>query len=138
MPAEDGLRLHQDEGLAPSGPGSREPDPEDAIRGPKRNSPPSALAIEDEQLVAKVRYLGLKGSPGPEERRECGEDGQRGRGHRGISLAHGAEKSHDYGADRIFGRDKPSPSRAPEVSNSTPRAPRLKDAPNRGETLAEP
>jgi glutamate-1-semialdehyde aminotransferase len=54
--------------------------------------------------VAKGEYLSLKCSPAPEERRECGEDGQKGTRHREFSLTHRAEKFNDYAADGIFGR----------------------------------
>lgn len=56
--------------------------------------------------MAKGKYLGLKRSPAPEERRECGEDGQKGGRHRGISLTYGAGKFNDYAVDGILGRDR--------------------------------
>ena len=56
--------------------------------------------------MAKGKYLGLKCSPAPEERREYGEDGQKGRRHRRFSLTHRAGKFNDYAADGIFGRHR--------------------------------
>ena len=106
MPSDDGLRLNDHEPATPSGPNSREPGLEDAIRGSKGNSLSSAPAVEDEPLVTKRKHPGLKGSPAPEERRERGEEGQKGRRHRGISLTHCARKFNDYTDDGILGRDR--------------------------------
>jgi hypothetical protein len=46
VPAEDGLRLDQDESLAPSGPELGEPDPHQSIGRPKLCSPLSANVSE--------------------------------------------------------------------------------------------
>lgn len=56
--------------------------------------------------MAKGVYLSLKCSPAPEERRECGEDGQKGSRHREFSLTHRAGKFNDYAADGIFERHR--------------------------------
>ena len=56
--------------------------------------------------MAKGKYLGLQRCPAPEERQECGEDGQKSRRHRGVSFTHRARKFNDYGADGILGRDR--------------------------------
>ncbi len=53
VPAEDGLRLDEDESLAPSGPDPGEVGPQESIGGLKRDAPSRALALEDEELLAQ-------------------------------------------------------------------------------------
>jgi hypothetical protein len=52
VPAEDGLRLNEDESATPSGPDLREVGPQESIGGPKRDAPSRALALENEELMA--------------------------------------------------------------------------------------
>ena len=59
VPAEDGLRLDQDESLAPSGPDPGQPDPQNAVGIPKPNRLPGVLALQDEELMAKSGHLGM-------------------------------------------------------------------------------
>ena len=66
VPAEDGLRLNEDESATPSGPDLREVGPQESIGGPKRDAPSRALALENEELMAQGEYLGLERSPAAE------------------------------------------------------------------------
>jgi hypothetical protein len=59
VPADHGLRAHEEESLTPSRPKLRKPGPEHAVRGLKVDAPSGALALEDEQLVAKREKLGF-------------------------------------------------------------------------------
>jgi hypothetical protein len=63
-PGDHGVRLHDDEGPAPSGPNPREPGPEDAIGRQDAKSPGCSLV--DTELVTKRQDLGLHGGVGPE------------------------------------------------------------------------
>jgi len=67
VPAENGLRLDEDESLPPSGPELGEPNPHQSIGGPKLGSPPCALPFEDEELVAEGLHLGVERSAAPEQ-----------------------------------------------------------------------
>ncbi len=53
VPAQDGLRLDEDESVTPSGPDPGEVGPQESIEGPKRDAPSHALALEDEELMAQ-------------------------------------------------------------------------------------
>jgi hypothetical protein len=59
VPADDGLRLHQDENRVPVGPDPGEPDPEDAVTGTEPR--PLRRALEDGELVAKGEVFGGQG-----------------------------------------------------------------------------
>ena len=59
VPADHGLRAHEEESLRPSRPKARKPGPEHPVRGLKVDAPSGALALEDEQLVAKRENLRL-------------------------------------------------------------------------------
>ena len=59
VPADHGLRAHEKESLTPSRPKLRKPGPEHPVRGLKVDAPSGALALEDEQLVAKRENLRL-------------------------------------------------------------------------------
>ena len=87
VPAEHGFRLDEDESLTPFGPELGEPDPHQSIGGPKLGSPPRALALEDEELMAEGEHLGLECGPATEQRSERRKSGQKGRDHRRSSLA---------------------------------------------------
>ena len=52
MPAEDGLRLDEDESIPPPGPEPREAGPQEPIGGVELDPSARALAVEDEELVA--------------------------------------------------------------------------------------
>jgi hypothetical protein len=52
MPAENGLRLDENESSMPAGPATREPGPQESIGATKLDSPSRELALEDENLVA--------------------------------------------------------------------------------------
>ncbi len=82
MPAENGLRLDQDESLAPSGPDSEEPDPQKPVGDPKRDAHPGTLALEDQELMAEGEHLGLECGTAAEPGSERRENGQKGRDHR--------------------------------------------------------
>ncbi len=66
VPAEDGIRLDEDESATPSGPDPGELGPQESIGGPKRDTPSRALALENEELMAQGEYLGLERSPAAE------------------------------------------------------------------------
>ena len=66
VPAEDGLRLDEDERATPSGPDPGEVGPQEPIEGPKRDSFSRALALENEELMAQRESLGLERSPATE------------------------------------------------------------------------
>ena len=51
MPADDRVRLDEDQGGTPGGPEAGEPGPEEAVRGVKPGS--TRLAGEDSELLAK-------------------------------------------------------------------------------------
>ena len=87
VPAEDGLRLDEDESATPSGPELGEPDSHESIGGSKRDAPSRALALEDEELMAEGEHLGLECGPATEQRSERRKSGQKGRDHRRSSLA---------------------------------------------------
>jgi hypothetical protein len=70
MPADDGLRLDEDESALPSGPAVRERGPQKPIGGSKLDSSSRALALENEKLVAKGEHLGVECSSAPDERTE--------------------------------------------------------------------
>ncbi len=106
MPAEDGLRLDQDKSLAPSGPELGEPDPHQAIGGPKLSSPPRALALEDEELMAQGEHLGLECGPAAEQRSERRKSGQKGRSHAAVRLTQPPGFLNDHGPDQILGRHR--------------------------------
>ncbi len=106
VPAEDGLRLDQDESLAPSGPELGEPDPQQSIGGPKLGSPPRALALEDEELMAQGEHLGLECGPAAEQRSERCENGQNGRDHHRSSLRQAREILNDDRPDQFLGRHR--------------------------------
>ena len=82
MPAENGLRLDQDESLAPFGPDPGEPDPQKPVGGPKRDAHPGPLALEDQELMAEGEHLGLECGTAAEPGSERRENGQKGRDHR--------------------------------------------------------
>jgi hypothetical protein len=66
MPTDHGLRAHEKESSAPSRPKPRQPGPEHPVGALKVDSPSGALALEDEQLVAKRQNLGLELRARPE------------------------------------------------------------------------
>ncbi len=113
VPAEDRLGLDQDESLAPSGPELREPDPHQSIGGPKLGSPPRALALEDEELMAQGEYLGLECGPAAEQRSERRKSGQKGRSHAGVRLTQTPGFLNDHGPDQILGRESGADARNP-------------------------
>ena len=59
MPADDGLWLHEDEGVQAVGPQTVEPDPKCPVEGSEPR-PPVLLSPEDCQLVAKGQNLELE------------------------------------------------------------------------------
>jgi hypothetical protein len=73
-PGNDRLRLNEDEGIAPAGPESGEPGPEEAIGLPDTKS--IGCSLVDSELLPKGKDLGLHGSARselvPEER--CDEE----------------------------------------------------------------
>ncbi len=106
MPAQDGLRLDEDERTAPSGPEPREVGPQKSIGGPKPDGPSRALALEDEELVAEGEHLGVERSSAPDERPERGKNSPKGRGHPRLSLTYLVENLNVFTADHVFGKDR--------------------------------
>ncbi len=101
VPAEDGLRLDEDESATPSGPELGEPDPHESIGGPKQDAPSRALALEDEELMAQSEHLGLECGPPAEHGSERCESGQKGRNHRRGSLGQSRKSSITTGQTRF-------------------------------------
>ncbi len=67
MPADDGLRLHDDEGVQATGPQTIEPDPECPVERCERGSRLS-LSPQDRHLMAEGQDLELKLGSGPKPR----------------------------------------------------------------------
>ena len=66
------LRPDQDEGLAPLGPEAMKGNPQESVRGPKRDS--SSLGpLENGQLVAKSQDLNLQRGSCPKGRGQPGK-----------------------------------------------------------------
>jgi len=80
VPADHGLGADKEQSLAPSRPKPRKQGPEHPVGALKVDSPSGALALEDEQPVAKGEDLSVERSSGPEKRAERCEKGQEGRG----------------------------------------------------------
>jgi hypothetical protein len=59
VPADHGLRAHEKESLTLFQPKPRKPGPE-SVGGLNVDAPSGALALEEEQLVAKREYLALE------------------------------------------------------------------------------
>ena len=81
--------------------------PHQPIGRPKLGSPPSALALENEGLMAEGRHLGLGCGPAPEQEPERCESGQKGGSHAGVGLTHPP-------AIPQCSRDSPDPRKAQE------------------------
>jgi hypothetical protein len=64
MPGDDGLWLHDDEGIQALGPKTVEPNPKYPVEG-REPRPPVLLSLEDGQLVAKGHDLKLELRTGP-------------------------------------------------------------------------
>jgi hypothetical protein len=103
VPAEDGLRLDEDESSTPSGPATREPRPQESIRAAKLDSPSRELALEDEELMAEREHLGLECGPAAEQRSERRKSGKKGRCHAGVRLTQTPGFLNDHGPDQILG-----------------------------------
>ena len=55
MPADDGLRFHNDEGVSPAGPNVAQDGPEEPVeRGQRRSRP---FALENSDLLAEGEYF---------------------------------------------------------------------------------
>ena len=65
LPGDHGRRLNKDQGVPPSGPVTREPRPEDAVRGANLQSPHQSLV--DRQLMSQSDDLGLQRESRPEQ-----------------------------------------------------------------------
>ena len=105
VPAEDGLRLDEDESATPSGPELGEPDPHESIGGPKQDAPSRALALNDEALMAQSEHLGLECGPAAEHGSERCENGEKSRDHRRGTLGQIQEILNNDGPDQIHGRE---------------------------------
>jgi hypothetical protein len=68
VPADHGLRADEEESLTPSRPKPRKPGPEHPVGGLKVDALSGALALEDEQLLAKRENLGLQLRARPQQR----------------------------------------------------------------------
>src|SRR5450631_1684667 len=82
MPANDGGGLHDHEGAAPSGPGTNEPDPEEAV-GPVEQRTRSAT-LKNGKLLTEGEVLKSEVGPGSERRPGCGKYGEQERKHAAI------------------------------------------------------
>jgi hypothetical protein len=100
-------RLDPDESLAPPGPELGEPDPHQSIGGRKRGSPPSALALEDEELRAEAEPLGLECGPTAEQRSERRKSGHKGRSHTGVRWTQTPGFLNDDGLSRLLAGSLP-------------------------------
>ena len=72
MPSDNRLGLDQDEGLAPLGPEAKKGDPQESVRGPKRDSFSLGL-LENGQLVAESQDLNLQRGSCPKGRGQPGK-----------------------------------------------------------------
>src|SRR5262249_51624836 len=76
MPADDGLRLDDDESGTPAAPELGQPCPEEPIRSGELRS--FSGALQDAELMAQSQDLELKGCSGAERRQngrqQCGEN----------------------------------------------------------------
>ncbi len=89
-----------------SGPDPGEVGPQESIGGPKRDVPSRALALEDEELMARGEHLGLERGSAAERGPERCEDGQKGGDHRRSSLGQVRETLNDDGPDQFLGRHR--------------------------------
>ena len=69
LPADHRPRLHDDEGLSPPGPGSREPRPEDTVGWSQLRASPGSLV--DRELVAQREDFDLQRQAGADHGSEA-------------------------------------------------------------------
>src|SRR5271157_2992790 len=107
MQADHGLRAHEEEPLTPSRPKPRKPGPQHPVGGLKVDAPSGALALEDEELVAKRENLGLELRARPQQRSNRSQESQKGRARHRKHVDPARRKHQSFQCRREFGRHNP-------------------------------
>jgi len=106
VPADHGLRAHEEESFTPSRPKLRKPGPEHPVGGLKRGRASGALALEDEPLVAKRENLGLELGARPQQRSNRSQESRKGRARHRRHVDPARRKHQSFHCGREFGRHK--------------------------------
>ena len=92
--------------MTPSRPKLRKPGPEHPVGALKVDPPSGALALEDEQLVAKRENLSLELRARPQQRTNRSQESQRGRARHRKHADPARRKHQSFQCEREFGRYK--------------------------------
>ncbi|HNY39038.1 MAG TPA: hypothetical protein PKJ41_01535 [Bryobacteraceae bacterium] len=74
MPADDGLRLHDDQDVPPTRPETAQSAPEEPLEGVQRRT--RSLALQDRDLLSKGKDFESRVAATSEENADGGEDGE--------------------------------------------------------------
>ena len=102
VPADHGPWADEEESLTPSRPKPRKPGPEHPVGGLKGDAPSGALALKDEQLVAKRENLGLELRARPQQRLNRSQKSQKGRARHRKHVDPARRKHQSFQCGREF------------------------------------